>query len=136
MNQRAIEFISRLIGDAFNGRVHSAVPEIILCYKTKRDGGSPDAARVKAQIELKLRTDKSFPEVQLKVYELEEIAGGDEFHNRYLLTELGGVSLGHGVDLSEKEAHSDDLTLLGRAAYEKRWRQFVDMAGFTVVSQA
>ncbi|MGL5281119.1 MAG: hypothetical protein ACRC8W_05075, partial [Plesiomonas shigelloides] len=133
-NQRAIDFIGRLINDAFNGRVHSAVPELILCFKPKRDGGSPGAAYVKEQIEK--RIVKPNPGVQLKVYELEYREGHDVFHNRYLLTDLGGVSLGHGVDLSEDEVHTDDLTLLARNVYDEKWRRFVDMTDFTILSQA
>lgn len=133
-NQRAIDFISRLINDAFNGRVHSAMPELILCFKPKLDGGSPDAAYVKEEIEK--RIVKPNPGLQLKVYELENRVGHDVFHNRYLLTDLGGVSLGHGVDLSENEAHTDDLTLLERKIYDEKWRRFVDMTDFTILSQA
>jgi hypothetical protein len=44
--------------------------------------------------------------LQFGVYELDDMPGHDVFHNRYLLTEFGGVSLGHGVDLSEKDAPS------------------------------
>lgn len=133
-NQRAIDFIGRLINDAFNRRVHSAVPELILCFKPKRDGGSPGAAYVKEEIEKRIVTPP--PELQLQVYELENREGDDVFHNRYLLTELGGVSLGNGIDLSENEAHTDDLTLLERNIYDEKWRRFVDMTDFTILSQA
>ncbi|WP_348685738.1 hypothetical protein [Aeromonas bestiarum] len=133
-NERAIHFIGHLIGDAFHERVHSAVPELILCYKRKRDGGSPDATYVKAQ--LANRIENLMQGLQFGVYELDEMPGHDVFHNRYLLTELGGVSLGHGVDLSEDEAHSDDVTLLGREVYDQKWRRFVDMTDFTILSQA
>ncbi|MCX0435723.1 hypothetical protein [Aeromonas veronii] len=133
-NQRAIEFIGRLINDAFNGRVHSTVPELILCYKSKRDGGSPEAGYVKIQIEKLI--ERQLPGLKLKVYALDNRDGHDVFHNRYLLTELGGVSLGHGVDLSGHEAHTDDMTLLERNVYDEKWRRFVYMTDFTILSQA
>ncbi|HHP5492806.1 hypothetical protein [Aeromonas veronii] len=134
-NQRAIEFVGRLINDALNGRVHSAMPELILCYKPKREGGSPGAAYVKAQIQK--RIVRQLPGLQLQVNELENKDGHDVFHNRYLLTELGGVSLGHGLDLSENEAHSDDLTLLERKVYDEKWHRYIEMKTyFTILSQA
>ncbi|MDI3323395.1 hypothetical protein QKW35_03310 [Pontibacterium granulatum] len=133
-NQRAIGFIGRLIGDAFQGRVHSAIPEIVLYYKKKRNGGTPSASHVKAEIER--RVGGCAQALILRVYELEEIEGEDVFHNRCILTELGGVSLGNGVDVSERPSHTDELTLLEREVYEKKWKQFVEELCFEVVSQA
>lgn len=133
-NDRAVSFIGNLIGGVHHNRVHSAVPELILCYKRKRGGGSPDATYVKAQLAERLAFIQG---LQLGVYELDDRPGHDVFHNRYLLTELGGVSLGHGVDLSENAAHSDELNLLRRQVYIQKWQQFVeDRSCFKLVSQA
>ncbi len=49
---------------------------------------------------------------------------GEKLHNRYVLTDLGGVSLGVGLDEGE-EGETDDVLLLPRAQYERRWEQFV-----------
>lgn len=50
--------------------------------------------------------------------------GGDKLHNRFVLTDLGGVSLGVGLDAG-KAGETDDLLLLPRAQYERRWEQYV-----------
>jgi hypothetical protein len=50
--------------------------------------------------------------------------GGEKLHNRYVLTDLGGVSLGVGLDAGES-GETDDLLLLPRAQYEHRWSQYV-----------
>jgi hypothetical protein len=54
--------------------------------------------------------------------------GGEKLHNRYVLTDLGGVSLGVGLDEGEP-GESDDLLLLPRPQYEHRWSQYVGNAG-------
>jgi hypothetical protein len=50
--------------------------------------------------------------------------GGDLLHNRFVLTDLGGVLLGVGLDAGQ-EGETDDLLLLPRAQYELRWAQYV-----------
>ena len=55
-------------------------------------------------------------------------AGGDRLHNRYVLTDVGGVSLGVGLDAGDA-AETDDLLLLPRAQYGLRWSQYVDANG-------
>lgn len=55
-------------------------------------------------------------------------AGGEKLHNRYVLTDLGGVALGVGLDEGEP-GETDDLLLLPRAQYEQRWAQYVGAAG-------
>jgi hypothetical protein len=53
---------------------------------------------------------------------------GEKLHNRYVLTDLGGVTLGVGLD-EGKPGETDDLLLLPRAQFERRWAQYVEMNG-------
>ena len=54
-----------------------------------------------------------------------ERPGGEKLHNRYILTELGGVSFGAGLaEAVGTEGATDDLNLLARGQYEERWRQY------------
>lgn len=55
-------------------------------------------------------------------------AGGEKLHNRYVLTDIGGVSLGVGLD-EGMPGETDDLLLLPRAQYEQRWAQYAGEAG-------
>jgi hypothetical protein len=55
---------------------------------------------------------------------LKERFKGERLHNRYILTELGGVSLGAGLD-ERSGAATDDIFVLTRELYEKRWQQYV-----------
>jgi hypothetical protein len=54
--------------------------------------------------------------------------GGEKLHNRYVLTELGGVFLGVGLDEGDA-GETDDFILLPRAQYEHRWSQYVNNDG-------
>jgi hypothetical protein len=54
--------------------------------------------------------------------------GGDLIHNRYVLTDLGGVSFGVGIDAG-REGETDDLQLLAPATYVLRWAQYVQNNG-------
>ena len=70
------------------------------------------------------RLPREFPPGQAVVIRrLGERAGGEKLHNRYILTELGGVSLGAGLDEREAGA-TDDLNLLDSDQYRRRWAQY------------
>lgn len=48
---------------------------------------------------------------------------GEKLHNRYILTDLGGVTFGTGLDEGD-EGETDDITLMDRRQYELRWCQY------------
>lgn len=133
-NQRAISFLSRLITEGLAHRIHSSLPDVVLYYKEDRRSSAPDSSYVKAELER--RVLGTLPDLNIKVYGLAEVEGEDVFHNRCALTELGGVAFGHGIDLSEDPSHTDDVFLLERSLYDKKWDQFVENLCFDVVSKA
>ena len=53
---------------------------------------------------------------------LKERSEGEKLHNRYVLTEFGGVGFPAGLD--KKRGATDDPWLLTRRQYEKRWPQY------------
>jgi hypothetical protein len=65
--------------------------------------------------------------LRLKLVRLRERDGGERLHNRYILTDLGGVSFGVGLDEGD-EGDTDDISLLDRVQYEERWRQYASEA--------
>lgn len=69
-------------------------------------------------------------EQEVTILRLGEREGGEKLHNRYILTDLGGVSFGVGLDepddISVAEAVTDDVSLLARDQYRLRWRQYAD----------
>jgi hypothetical protein len=50
--------------------------------------------------------------------------GGDKVHNRYLLTDRGGVSFGWGV-LDGKQGETDDVALMDPTVFQDRWEQYL-----------
>lgn len=51
--------------------------------------------------------------------------GGEKLHNRYILTDIGGVEFGAGLD-EGGEGETDDVTLLDKGQYNIRWSQYTD----------
>lgn len=56
---------------------------------------------------------------------------GQRFHNRYVLTDIGGVMFGDGLDDDDGDGagQTDDVHLLSREQYRLRWAQYVDEDG-------
>ena len=135
----AIKLIQCIANAISHNRVHNQLPSICLFYKEKlRSRNSSSASlspkQVKTQIFQGLNTDVS--KIQLRVAELREIPGNDVFHNRCILTEHGGVSIGHGIDVSGDYAHSDEAFLFAKQLYQKKWHQFIEAPCFEIVSEA
>jgi hypothetical protein len=63
-------------------------------------------------------------DIDLRVFGIIERDVGEKLHNRYILTELGGVSFGVGTDEGEAH-HTDDLVLMDSDMYRRRWDQYV-----------
>lgn len=63
------------------------------------------------------------PGLRVLLVRLRQRSGGERLHNRYILTDLGGVTFGVGLDEGDP-GESDDVQLLDRSHYEERWRQY------------
>jgi hypothetical protein len=51
--------------------------------------------------------------------------GGERLHNRYILTDIGGVQFGIGLDAPDgEEGQMEDLNRLGREQRALRWAQY------------
>lgn len=59
----------------------------------------------------------------VKVKRWKEMEGGEGLHNRYILTERGGVRLAWGLD-EGKPSHSDDISLLQPSMFTQTWDQY------------
>ena len=74
--------------------------------------------------ECETRLRRCVPEgIRVRVRRLNEKLGGEKLHNRYILTDLGGVTFGSGLG-DGAEGETDDLTLMDRGLYELRWSQY------------
>jgi hypothetical protein len=61
--------------------------------------------------------------LKVKFIQWKERTDGVKLHNRYILTDIGGVLFPNGLD-EGKEQDMDDVSLLNRAQYELRWSQY------------
>lgn len=71
---------------------------------------------------------KSYEEIipaglTVTLFQWQEKPGGQKLHNRYILTNLGGVSFLHGLDTG-KEGETDDLNRLDKNQFELRYSQY------------
>lgn len=133
----AISTISFLLNGFLLNRVNSKLPTVTLFYKRSyRDGepSTPEADYVKARIMEGLVDQAKL--LELSVKELDTSDDSDVFHNRCILTELAGVSTGHGISLTGKSQHTDEATLMSAEIYQKKWSQFVEDREFQEVSSS
>lgn len=61
---------------------------------------------------------------EMKFVEVNDVGSrGEKLHNRYILTDLGGIFFGVGLD-SGAATEADDLGVMSRTQYDKRWDQY------------
>ena len=131
----SIKVIKSIIDEVNNRRFKSQQVEFTVIYKEiNYVSPAPNASFFKSEIEKEF---DSFPtDIDLKVIQLKESDESDTFHNRYIMNNFGGVSLGHGLDIADKEHTTDEITMLSKNTYTKRWNQFVKNLDFQIVDLA
>jgi hypothetical protein len=55
--------------------------------------------------------------------------GGEKLHNRYILTDIGGVKFDPGLDEGD-QGESVEVILLERYLYEKQWKDYITSPAF------
>lgn len=63
-----------------------------------------------------------------------EFAAGDQVHNRYLLTDVGGAIIPYGMQASGDRVF-DDITPLFEGQYKARWKQYGKGEGLNVIGE-
>ena len=77
------------------------------------------------EAECRERLPREFPaDQEVMIRRLGERPGGERLHNRYILTELGAVGFGVGLDEDRGADATDDLSLLAGDQYHRRWAQY------------
>ena len=62
--------------------------------------------------------------------------GGEKFHNRFILTDKGGVMFGVGLDDSDgADGETDDVTLLDEDVYKLRRKQYTSDPAFDFIDE-
>jgi hypothetical protein len=77
---------------------------------------------------------RSLPEIipsgmTVRIFQWHERDRGEKLHNRFILTDIGGVSFGIGLDDSDGEnGQTDDIQLLNEETYNLRFAQYAGSA--------
>lgn len=80
------------------------------------------------EVECRSRLPRCIPSgVNLRIVRLQQRPQGERLHNRYILTDLGGVLFGVGLDEGD-DGDTDDVHLLDRTQYDERWQQYASDA--------
>ena len=56
-------------------------------------------------------------------------SGGMKLHERFILTDIGGVKVGPGLD-DGRDSEDFEVMLLKRNMYEKQWDDYVERPSF------
>ncbi len=112
-----------LIGKSNHVRAQGGWRELLIVCASETDGKNPTSPD-----DFKRVCEARLPEwipggLSLRIHRIKRRDGGQEIHNRYMLADIGGVSLGHGTDVSRNSgaASYDDISLLDEAQWN-RWR--------------
>ena len=83
------------------------------------------------QKECKDKLHSIIPEGQtLTVYRWKEREGGEKLHNRYILSDIGGVSFLIGLDEGDPgNNETDDVARLSANTYNQRWKDYDERNG-------
>lgn len=68
--------------------------------------------------------------LQVKFFRWSQIPGDAELHNRYVLTDLGGVKVDPGFDERGSRGATTEFILLREELYRKRWDQYANGSAF------
>jgi len=69
--------------------------------------------------------------MKIRIFLLQEKRDGEALHNRYILTEIGGIGFGYGLD-EGRRGQNDDLYLMGCLQHAMRWSQYADKRAFDI----
>jgi hypothetical protein len=145
--QRYRDSLVALVGQALRmPRSVAADPEIVIVtgvdqMHREREGEFTGEQIARVAANLRASAERQLPRclpagcrVQLVV--LKNRLGADPMHNRFVLTDVGGVIVPYGLDdYTRAEAHTvrDDLQPMHRGIYDERWQQYAELRGVDVV---
>lgn len=70
--------------------------------------------------------------IKVRLVRWQQRDGGEKLHNRYILTDRGGVGLGVGLD-DGTPGETDEFKFFDDAVRERRWKQFTSEPAFDFV---
>jgi hypothetical protein len=87
------------------------------------------------KLECERRLPSLIPEgMKVRFVRWQQKEGGEKLHNRFILTDMGGVRFGVGLD-DGAAGETDEVELLGEEAYKLRWKQYTVSSAFDLVDE-
>ncbi len=112
---------------AFLRSVDTQTSKITIELHTEERDDTPSWTEFRKECENKL--PPIIPKgLTLTVYRWKEREGGEKLHNRYILTDIGGVSFLTGLDEGDP-GMTDDVSRLSAATYNQRWNDYDERNG-------
>jgi hypothetical protein len=119
--------------DASNYRFRNPVEQMLKVSMSHRPAAPPSRVEILAGDKMSpLHFRKTVHEflpshtprgLRVRCMQIAERSGGEKVHQRYVLTDLGGVHVEPGLDMGDG---TYDIDLMDRLQYELRWRQYAD----------
>lgn len=132
-NSSEIRFVDPYISP--DKRFKSSLGAFFKLLSQERSVGSPKSIEVHLKKEKKDDESASWshlcegfaaivPErLSVTLHQWREKDKGQKFHNRYILTNLGGIAFGHGLDAGGS-GETDDISCLSRDSFETYWNYY------------
>lgn len=145
--RRFLEPFENCLKTIMDERYGSASPKIELHTSidrgfTARDYRDNSIEGIEASKIMKRLQDK-LPEIipqglSVRIVIWKEKPRGQKLHNRYLLTEIGSVMFGTGLDCNKElnQGQTDDIACLSEESHKIRWDEYVEGRAFEMVSDA
>ena len=143
--KRFIEPFRHFMTQLVCNRVAASTPTIELHLAVDNQMNPPQEQREAAQRIAALQ--RQLPEViptghKIKVVVWRERLRGQKLHNRYILTDIGSVSFGVGLDCNEESFHqsleqfqTDDVSCLSETHHDSRWSEYISAPAFDKVAE-
>lgn len=145
--QRFLEPFENCLKTIMDERYGSASPKIELHTSIERFYKATalrnPELEVKDAFSLIKKLQEKLPEViprglSVRVVIWKEKPRGQKLHNRYLLTDIGSVMFGTGLDCNKElnQGQTDDIACLSEESHKIRWDEYVEGRAFEMVSDA
>jgi hypothetical protein len=129
--RRFLRPIGHLLHLCANRRVNSSLRVRLVVQEENRSASAGDTfeQRCRSEIAALMPANMQCEFIRIR----ERPAPSEKIHNRYVLTDWGGLDFGIGLDDDDDSGgESDDVHLLGKEHFDFRWRQYALMEAFDI----
>lgn len=108
--EKGVKFIIKLLNLLSTKNINRKLPKIRIIYRFQDAEDYYKPSNILHKIISGLNVD--LKKINIELFQISPKENSDAFHNRYVLSELGGIHLGHGIDLSNKPNQKDHLSII------------------------